>query len=110
MYQFAVVALLGLATLKVVDLLADLVPSIAGARTLVTFLVAIGAIVALDYSVFQGFHIAVRERWIGTVATGLIVGSLATAWQALLAYLGLSDTRDGTPVERRRAGRPRVAA
>jgi hypothetical protein len=107
--------LLGLATLKVVDLLADLVPGIAGARTLVTFLVAIGAVLALDYSVFQGFGITVRESWVGTVVTGLIVGSLSTAWQAVLVYLGLpetgtSGTGDGTPVERRRTGRPRVAA
>ena len=115
MYQFAVVLLLGLATLKVVDLLADLVPGIGRARTLVTFLVAIGAVVALDYSVFQGFGIAVRESWIGTLVTGLIVGSLTTAWQAFLAYLGLvdaglNDAGDGTPTERRRNGRPRVAA
>jgi hypothetical protein len=110
MYEFAVVILLGLATLKVVDLLVGLVPGLAGARTLVTFLVALGAVVALDYSVFQGFGITVREGWIGTVVTGLIVGSLSTAWQALLAYLGLPDTADGTPVERRRTGRPRVAA
>ena len=115
MYQFAVVLLLGLATLKVVDLLADLVPGIARARTLVTFLVAIGAVLALDYSVFQGFGIAVRDSWIGTVATGFIVGSLTTAWQAFLAYLGLAEgelggTGEGSPIERRRARRPRVAA
>ena len=110
MYEFAVVLLLGLATLKVVDLLADLVPGIAGARTLVTFLVAIGAVVALDYSVFQGFGITVRENWIGTVVTGLVVGSLASAWKAFLAYLGLVDTTDGNLTERTRGGRPRVAA
>ena len=110
MYEFAVVLLLGLATLKVVDLLADLLPGIGQARTLVTFLVATGAVVALDYSVFQGFGITVRENWIGTVVTGLIVGSLTTAWRALFAYLGLADTSDGAPVERRSTGRPRVAA
>ena len=110
MYEFAVVLLLGLATLKVVDLLADLLPGIRQARTLVTFLVAIGAVLALDYSVFQGFGITVRENWIGTVVTGLIVGSLTTAWRALFAYLGLADTSDAAPVERRSNGRPRVAA
>jgi hypothetical protein len=110
MYEFAVILLLGLATLKVVDLLADLVPGLGQARTLLTFLVAIGAIVALDYSVFEGFGITVRENWIGTVVTGLIVGSLSTAWQAFLGYLGLVDTADTSPNERRRAGRPRVAA
>jgi hypothetical protein len=110
MYEFAVVLLLGLATLKVVDLLANLVPGLGTARTLLTFLVAIGGVVALDYSVFEGFGITVRENWIGTVVTGLIVGSLTTAWQAILGYLGLIDTADASPTERRGAGRPRVAA
>ncbi len=72
MYEFAVVLLLGLATLKVVDLLADLVPGLGRTRTLITFLVAIGAVVALDYSIFQGFGITVRDSWIGTLVTGLI--------------------------------------
>jgi hypothetical protein len=110
MYEFAVVLLLGLATLKVVDLLADLVPGFGQIRTLLTFLVAIGAVVALDYSVFTGFDIAVRESWIGTLVTGLIVGSLTSAWRAFFAYLGLVETSDATPTERTRGGRPRVAA
>lgn len=110
MYEFAVVLLLGLATLKVVDLLADLVPGLGQIRTLLTFLVGIGTVVALDHSMFAGFDITVRESWIGTVVTGLIVGSLATAWKAFFAYLGLVDTADSTPAERTRGGRPRVAA
>ncbi len=107
MYEFAVVALLGLATLKVVDLLSELVPSIAKARTLTTFAVAVGAVLALDYSVFQGFGIAVRENWVGTVMTGFVVGSLAAAWQTVLGYLGASE---GTAGGGRRSDRPRIAA
>ena len=107
MYEFAVVALLGLATLKVVDLLSELVPSIAKARTLTTLVVAVAAVLALDYSVFTGFGIAVRENWIGTVTTGLVVGALATAWQAVLGYLGASE---GTAGGGRRSDRPRIAA
>ncbi len=110
MYEFAVVTLLGLATLKVVDLLADLVPSLGQIRTLLTFLVGIGAVVALDHSMFAGFDITVRESWIGTLITGLVVGSLASAWKAFLTYLGLVDTTDTTITERSRGGRPRVAA
>jgi hypothetical protein len=107
MYEFAVVTLLGLATLKVVDLLSELVPGIVRVRTLTTFVLAIAAVIALDYSVFQGFGVTVREDWIGTLVTGTIVGALAFAWQALLGYLGTSDV---VAPERRRTDRPRVAA
>ena len=107
MYEFAVVALLGLATLKVVDLLSELVPGIAKARTLTTLLVAVLAVVALDYSVFEGFGIAVRENWIGTVTTGFVVGALAAAWQTVLGYLGTSE---GTAGEGRRNRPTRIAA
>jgi hypothetical protein len=107
MYEFAVVALLGLATLKVVDLLTELVPGIARVRTLTTFVLAIAAVVALDHSVFSGFGVTVREEWIGTVVTGLIVGALASAWQALLGYFGLITAANP---EGRRTDRPRIAA
>ena len=107
MYEFAVVALLGLATLKVVDLLSEIMPGIAKARTLTTLLVAVLAVVALDYSVFEGFGIAVRESWIGTVTTGFVVGALATAWQTVLGYLGTSE---GTAGEGRRNRPTRIAA
>ncbi len=79
MYEFAAVALLGLATLKVADLLSELVPGIAKVRTLTTFALAVAAVLTLDYSIFSGFGITIREDVIGTVVTGLIVGSLAAA-------------------------------
>jgi len=107
MYEFAAVTLLGLATLKVVDLLSELAPSIAKARTLTTLVVAVAAVLALDYSVFQGFGIAVRENWIGTVTTGFVVAALAAAWQTVLGYLGASEVTAGGG---RRNDRPRIAA
>ena len=107
MYEFAAVTLLGLATLKVADLLSELAPGIAKVRTLTTFVLAVAAVLALDYSVFSGFGITVREEWIGTVVTGLIVGSLAAAWDAILGWFGASN-EVGT--ERSSAGRPRIAA
>lgn len=107
MYEFAAVALLGLATLKVTDLLAEVAPGIARVRTLTTFVLAVAAVVALDFSVFTGFGITVREHWLGTVVTGLIVGSLAPAWQAVLGWFGTSET---SVPERRNSSRPRVAA
>ena len=107
MYEFAAVTLLGLATLKVVDLLIEWVPGIARVRTLSMFVLAIGAVVALDYSVFSGFGIAVDNDAFATVLTGLIVGSLASAWEAILGWFGVADNA-GTVTKR--TSRPRIAA
>lgn len=107
MYQFAVVALLGLAVLKVVDMIEDLVPGLARFRAVATFAVAVAAVVALDYSVFAGFGVSLRDATIGTWVTGLIVGSLASAWQAALGWLGSAERT--TPASGR-SDRPRIAA
>ena len=107
MYHFAVAALLALATLKVVDLLEGLMPAVSRRRSLLTFALAIAVAVALDFSMFAGYSIPVRETWMGTWGTGLIIGSLATVWQALFGFLGASGRE--TPVEHRDT-RARVAA
>ena len=62
MYEFAVVALLALATVKVVDFLSDNVPLVERFRSLLTFIVAVGATVWLDYSLFQGWDVAIRNE------------------------------------------------
>lgn len=107
MYEFAVVALFGLVALKVTDLLVDAVPGLDRIRTLATFTLAVLLAVALDYSLFAGFGIEVREAWMGTVGTGLVIGSLAGAWSTLLGWMGTSSAA-GTG----RSGneRPRIAA
>lgn len=107
MYEFAVVALLGLATLKVVDLLTELVPGLARARSLLTFAVAIVGVAALDYSVFAGFGVDVRDAWVGSLVTGVIAGSLASAWGSALAWLGGPAAHR---TETARSERPRMAA
>src|SRR5207302_2075810 len=106
MYQFAIVALLGLAVLKVADLVEDYVPGLARIHALLTFALAIAATVALDYSLFRGFHVPVRDAWMGSWFTGFIVGSMATAWRAVLGWLGFSEA----PRLPQRQDRPRVAA
>jgi len=107
MYHFAVVALLGLVALKVTDLLAELVPGLTRVRTLLLFTLAVILAFALDYSLLEGFGIPVRETWMGIAATGLVIGSLSTAWMAVFSWLGVADVE--TP-DRRRPGRPRIAA
>ena len=107
MYHFAVVALLALAVLKVADLLEDFVPGLARVNALLTYVLAVAAAVALDYSLFKGFHIPVRDAWMGSWFTGFIVGSLATVWRVIFGYLGSSE---GKSAEERHPQRPRVAA
>ncbi len=107
MYHFAVVALLGLVALKVTDLLTELVPGLTRVRTLLLFTLAVMFAVALDYSLLESFGIPVRENWLGIAATGLVIGSLSTAWRATFSWLGVSE---GETPERQRPGRPRMAA
>ena len=91
MYHFAVVALLGLAVLKIADLLEGFLPGLARMNALLTYVLAVAAAVALDYSVFRGFHIPVRDAWMGSWFTGFIIGSLATVWRVIFGYLGSSE-------------------
>jgi hypothetical protein len=87
MYDFAIVALLALATLKLADFLTDVVPQLRSMRTLVTYVAAIGATVLIDYSVFNGFGIEVRNDTVGTWITGFVVAGMTVPWRALFAYL-----------------------
>ena len=107
MYEFAVVTLLGLVALKVTDLVIESVPGLDRIRTLFTFSLAIVLAVALDHNMFASYGIDVREAWMGVVGTGLVIGSLSSAWAALLGWFGTSSV-SGT----KKAGneRPRIAA
>jgi hypothetical protein len=107
MYTFAVVALLGLAVLKIADLLEDYVPGLARFNALLTYVLAVGGMVALDFSMFKAWHISVPDAWMGPWFTGFIVGSMATVWRVLFGYLGSSE---GKPAQERHPQRPRVAA
>ena len=107
MYEFAVVTLLGLAVLKVTDLLVDNAPGLDRVRTLLTFTLAIGFTVALDHSMFEAYGIPVREAWMGTIGTGLVIGSLASAWSALLGWFGTTSVSDRPKAG---SGRARIAA
>lgn len=86
MYDFAIVALLALATLKLVDFLTDAVPPLRPIRSLLTFVIAVGGTVALDYSVFTGWGIDIRNTTLGMWVTGFVVAGLTVPWRALFAY------------------------
>ena len=87
MYTFAIIALLGLATVKLVDVLCDYVHPLAALRSLLTFIVAIGGVFILDFSMFDGWATTVRNQDVGLVVTGLAVAGITVAWRALFAYL-----------------------
>ncbi len=87
MYHFAIVALLALATLKLVDFVVDNLSGLERFRSLFTFVVAIGAVWFLDYSLFDGFAVAVRDRDVGVWMTGFLVAGMTVPWRAMFAWL-----------------------
>jgi len=87
MYDFAVVVLLALAALKLVDFLTNAVPQLQPMRSLLTFVVAVGGTVLMDYSVFRAWGIDIRNATVGTWVTGFIVAGLTVPWRALFGFL-----------------------
>jgi hypothetical protein len=87
MYDFAIVALLALATVKLVDFLTDAVGQLRPFRSLMTFVLAVGGTVLLDYSVFGAWGIDIRDATVGTWVTGFCVAGMTVPWRALFAYL-----------------------
>ncbi len=87
MYQFAIVALLALAVVKFVDFVDGAVPVISGFRSLLTFILGIGAVWALNYSIFEGFGITTRSQDLGMLMTGFVVAGLTVPWRALFGWM-----------------------
>ena len=87
MYDFAVVALLALGVVKVVDFLADSIGQLQRMRSVLMFLAGLGAVWALDYSLFDRFDIAVRNRSTCIWMTGFMVCGATVAWRAMFAWL-----------------------
>jgi hypothetical protein len=112
MYTFAIVALLGLATVKLVDFACDSIAGLRPMRSLLTFVVAIAGVLALDYSMFQGWNADISDRTLGVWITGFVVAGVTVAWRAVFAYLTHDHaTRDETlgeqtKLHRRNPARP----
>lgn len=107
MYEFGITMLLGLALMTVVGLLVDYVPTVDRFRNAATVLLAVGGAYLLDFSLFSGFDIGLRETWMGPVFTGLIVAGSTMVWSALLGWLGHDEKHDAGTAGRQR---PRIAA
>jgi len=87
MYTFAIVALMSLATVKLVDFIVDFLPDVKGMRTLLTFVVSFAGMWMLDYSMFDGFDTPVRDHSLGIWMTGFVVAGMTSAWRAVFGYL-----------------------
>jgi hypothetical protein len=87
MYEFAVVALLALAILKVTDFLSDLVPLLERFRSIIALVLALVVVVGLDYSLFSGWGIDIRDAAYGPWITAFVVWGLTVPWRAIFGYL-----------------------
>ncbi|HVE92735.1 MAG TPA: hypothetical protein VNE62_10640 [Actinomycetota bacterium] len=106
MYEFTILLLGGLLTLKTVDLLDHLTPKSmhAAAAVVVSALIGIGYAFLFDFSVFAAWDIGVRSEVVGTIATGLFMSALASVWPAMLGAVSGWIHRD----EPQRAGETRL--
>lgn len=107
MHDFVITIFLGLAVFKIVDVLEDLAPDLTKFHSLLTVIFAVGGMFALDYSLFAGYDIGLREAWMGTAVTGLMVAGSTSIWRAAFRWLGSSE---GEEPEVRHLHRPHVAA
>jgi hypothetical protein len=108
MHDFTIVILLGLGLWKACDLLEDLVPGLTRIHNLMTVALGVAATVALQYSLFTGFHVVIRDAWMGQWATGFVIAGTTSAWRAVFHWLGSSE--GDAPEARHMPHRPRVAA
>lgn len=91
MYTLAVTLILGLALFKLVDVLEDLVPELTKLHGLVTTGLAVVGAFTIDYSLFEGFGVSLREAWMGTLVTGLALAGTTSVWRAAFRWLGSSE-------------------
>ncbi len=87
MYHFALVALMALAVVKVVDVLTDNVEALQRFRSLLTIAFGVGIVLWLDYSIFEGWNIAIDDRDTGLWLTGFMVAGMTVPWRAVFGYL-----------------------
>lgn len=87
MYTFAILVLLALATIKVVDFLAGNVAQLDRMRSLLTFVVSIGTVMVLDYSMFDAYGVNVDNHDMAVLLTGLMTAGLTSPWRALFTWL-----------------------
>jgi hypothetical protein len=108
MHDFVIVALMGLALFKVVDLLEDVLPGLTKVHTLMTIVLGVAVTVAANYSLFGGYHVALRNSWMGAWTTGFMVAGTTSAWRALFHWFG-SNVGDAPEVRHHHGPRSMAA-
>lgn len=100
MYHFAILVLMALAVVKLVDFVVGLVARDDDTiRSLLTFVASIGGMLLADYSVFEGFGVAVRDHDTGVWLTGLMAAGCTVAWRAVFGYLTHNHARADETLE-----------
>jgi hypothetical protein len=87
MYDFAIVALLALGTLRIVDFVCGNIEPIDRFRSLLTFVVGVGIVVWLEYSLFDAWDVPIRDEDLGIWVTGFLVSGLTVPWRAAFRWL-----------------------
>ena len=63
------------------------VPPVSNFRSVHTFVLGIGGVWALNYSLFDGFGIATRSHDLGIVVTGFVVAGMTVPWRAIFGWM-----------------------
>jgi hypothetical protein len=108
-YEFATVALLGLAVTKAVDLVRLTTDITQGLRIALGFILGLLVAWTTDHSLFAGWGIQFRDLWMGPVATGLVIGGLAAAWHEVLDVLSSYARRSRVEAGETETRTPRAA-
>jgi hypothetical protein len=105
LYQLALLLFGGLAVWLVGRLVAQYGPGMARASHAVLMcLLGVGYAYLVDYSLFSGWHTAVRNATIGHVVTGFIVAGVAMLWDEVLDFMhGWAHTHEEAKPLRRAA-------
>jgi hypothetical protein len=93
MYEFATIALLGLAVCKLVDLAGNLGHLSRAAKITLAVLMGVGLTWLLDYNVYAAWSQVFRKAWMGTVGTGLTIAGIAAVWHEALDVLSSYSRR-----------------
>lgn len=87
MHHFAVIALMALAIVKLVDFVADNLTVLERFRSAMGIAGGVAAAWLLDYSLFAGWDIAIRNDDTGVWFTGLAMAGMTVPWRALFGFL-----------------------
>jgi hypothetical protein len=85
MYEFTIVVLLGIGTLKLVDALETYV-DFSKFRSTLTIALAIALAWALEFSLFEAWGVAVRSDLVAYAGTGLMIAAAGQAVPLVLAW------------------------